>query len=109
MQGVFESFSGLPISSTPPRSISSRAKHGQALFERGVLYAPDYVINAGGIISVATEYLARREGGHASVDDVNGLIEQIPGRLAQIWQTSEADGTSPDIVADRMAQELIGR
>ncbi|WP_299192041.1 Glu/Leu/Phe/Val dehydrogenase dimerization domain-containing protein [uncultured Erythrobacter sp.] len=87
----------------------ARARHGQVLFERGILYAPDYVINAGGIISVATEYLARRDGKPGSVDDVNALIEQIPGRLAQIWQVSEADGTSPDVVADRMAQELIGR
>ena len=87
----------------------ARAKHGQVLFDRGILYAPDYVINAGGIISVATEYLARRDGKTGSVDEVNALIEQIPGRLAQIWQVSEAESSSPDVVADRMAQELIGR
>ena len=87
----------------------ARADHGKVLFERGILYAPDYVINAGGIISVATEYLARREGKQGSVDDVNTLIEQIPARLEQVWQKSEAENTSPDVIADRMAQELIGR
>ena len=87
----------------------ARARHGAVLFERGILYAPDYVINAGGIISVATEYLTRRDGKTGTVGDVNALIEKIPGRLAQIWQTSDAGGTSPDVVADRMAQELIGR
>ena len=87
----------------------ARARHGAVLFERGILYAPDYVINAGGIISVATEYLSRRAGKIGTVDDVNDLIEKIPGRLAQIWQASAADGTPPDVVADRMAQELIGR
>jgi len=87
----------------------ARARHGAVLFERGILYAPDYVINAGGIISVATEYLSRRAGKIGTVDDVNDLIEKIPGRLAQIWQASDADGTPPDVVADRMAQELIGR
>jgi len=87
----------------------ARARHGQALFERGVLYAPDYVINAGGIISVATEYLARRDGKQATVEEVNSLIEQIPVRLEAIWQSSEAGKASPDVVADRMAQELIGR
>ena len=87
----------------------ARAHHGKALFERGVLYAPDYVINAGGIISVATEYLGRRDGKLASVDDVNALIEKIPARLEQIWQSSDASATSPDVVADQMAQELIGR
>lgn len=87
----------------------ARSAHGQVLFERGILYAPDYVINAGGIISVATEYLARREGRTGSVDEVNALIEQIPGRLERIWQASEQGAISPDVVADRMAQELIGR
>lgn len=87
----------------------ARARHGKVLFERGVLYAPDYVINAGGIISVATEYLARRDGKQGTVDEVNALIERIPARLEQIWQVSDADATSPDVVADRMAQELIGR
>ncbi len=87
----------------------ARTQHGKVLFDHGILYAPDYVINAGGIISVATEYLARRDGQSSTVNDVNALIEQIPERLVQIWQSSEASGTSPDVVADRMAQELIGR
>ena len=87
----------------------ARAQHGQVLFERGILYAPDYVINAGGIISVATEYLARRDGREASKAEVNTLIELIPGRLCQIWRKSDEGNTSPDVVADRMAQELIGR
>jgi leucine dehydrogenase len=87
----------------------ARAKHGQVLFDHGPLYAPDYVINAGGIISVATEYLARVEGRHASRDEVNALIEKIPGRLEEIWRKSDAEKRSPDMVADTMAQELIGR
>ncbi|MHA7818817.1 MAG: Leu/Phe/Val dehydrogenase [Erythrobacter sp.] len=87
----------------------ARARHGKVLFERDILYAPDYVINAGGIISVATEYLARRDGRHASKAEVNTLIEHIPGRLSQVWRKSEADAISPDVVADKMAQELIGR
>ncbi|MEL6238019.1 MAG: Glu/Leu/Phe/Val dehydrogenase dimerization domain-containing protein [Pseudomonadota bacterium] len=87
----------------------ARAHHGAPLFERDILYAPDYVINAGGIISVASEYLARREGRVGSVDEVRARIAQIPGRLEEIWQESAASQTSPDIVADRMAQERIGR
>jgi len=87
----------------------ARAHHGAALAARGVLYAPDYVINAGGIISVATEYLARRDGTHAGVAEVRALIEQIPVRLEAIWQESAASGLTADVVADRMAQKLIGR
>ncbi|MDJ0977211.1 MAG: Glu/Leu/Phe/Val dehydrogenase dimerization domain-containing protein [Erythrobacter sp.] len=87
----------------------ARAHHGEPLFARDILYAPDYVINAGGIISVASEYLARREGRVGSVEEVKERIRQIPGRLEEIWQESASTRTSPDIVADRMAQKLIGR
>ena len=87
----------------------ARAHHGAALAERGILYAPDYVINAGGIISVALEYLCRRNGTPSDINEVRKRIAQIPGRLEQIWEESDATGVSPDQVADRMAQSLIGR
>jgi leucine dehydrogenase len=87
----------------------ARAEHGAVLAARDILYAPDYVINAGGIISVATEYLVRSEGRSGGIAEVNALVAQIPGRLEQIWQESECTGISSDVVADRMAQKLIGR
>lgn len=87
----------------------ARAEHGALLAERGILYAPDYVINAGGIIDVGLEYLGRRAGVPCNVDEVNKRIELIPGRLASIWQESDENGVSADVVADRMAQKLIGR
>lgn len=87
----------------------AREEHGAVLAARGILYAPDYVINAGGIISVATEYLARRDGRIGDVAEVNTLVAQIPGRLETIWQESDETGVSADVVADRMAQKLIGR
>ena len=77
---------------------------GMRLKERGILYAPDYVINAGGIINVCTEYLA---DGDASL--VKQRIEGIPGRLEQIWDESDSSGRDPAAVADAMAQRLIGR
>ena len=86
-----------------------RAEHGPLLAERGILYAPDYVINAGGIISVTLEYLCRRDRAPCDINEVRKRIALIPGRLEQIWQESDASGASPDQVADRMAQELIGR
>lgn len=80
------------------------AADGARLHQRGILYAPDYVINAGGIISVCTEYLA---DGDASL--VRERIEGIPVRLEQIWSESKSSGRDPASVADRMAQQLIGR
>ena len=77
---------------------------GQRLADRGVLYAPDYVINAGGIINVSTEYVG---DGDASL--VRRRIDAIPGRLDTIWTESAATGRDPAAVADAMAQKLIGR
>ena len=87
----------------------ARQGHGEKLFERGILYAPDYVINAGGIISVTLEYLCREKGQPCDINEVRKRIAQIPGRLEEIWQESASTGVSPDRVADRMAQNLIGR
>jgi leucine dehydrogenase len=77
---------------------------GERLHGRGILYAPDYVINAGGIINVCTEYLG---DGDASL--VRQRIEGIPVRLEQIWAESASSGRNPAAVADAMAQQLIGR
>ncbi|MXP46907.1 amino acid dehydrogenase [Altererythrobacter luteolus] len=87
----------------------ARQGHGQKLADRGILYAPDYVINAGGIISVAMEYLCKRHGDPCDINEVRKRIAQIPGRLEEIWAESDTSGVSPDVVADRMAQKLIGR
>ncbi len=87
----------------------ARAQHGPALAARGVLYAPDYVINAGGIIAVTLEYLARRSGEPCGVEQVHARIAEIPGRLSQIWEAGDAERRSPDQIADAMAQKLIGR
>jgi leucine dehydrogenase len=87
----------------------ARSENGPALAARGVLYAPDYVINAGGIIAVTLEYLARESGQPCGVDVVHQRLREIPDRLVAIWQESERAGCSPDQVADAMAQRLIGR
>ncbi|MEO6582600.1 MAG: Glu/Leu/Phe/Val dehydrogenase dimerization domain-containing protein [Sphingomicrobium sp.] len=77
---------------------------GALLHARGILYAPDYVINAGGIINVCTEYL---DDGDESL--VRTRVEGIPTRLEHIWAESESSGADPAAVADAMAQRLIGR
>jgi leucine dehydrogenase len=77
---------------------------GARLTARGILYAPDYVINAGGIINVCTEFL-----GDGDESLVRERIEGIPDRLEQIWAESASSGRDPAAVADAMAQRLIGR
>jgi leucine dehydrogenase len=77
---------------------------GERLHKRNILYAPDYVINAGGIINVCTEYL-----GDGDATLVRRRIEGIPVRLEQIWAEGAEYGRDPAAVADKMAQRLIGR
>lgn len=87
----------------------ARREDGELLRQRGILYAPDYVINAGGIINVSLEYLCRQQGEPCDINEVRKRIAQIPERLRTIWQESEASGKGAHAVADAMAQELIGR
>lgn len=77
---------------------------GDRIHARGILYAPDYVINAGGIINVGLEYLGR--GDEA---EVRTRIRLIPDRLEQVWAESAETGDPAARVADRIAQRLIGR
>lgn len=74
---------------------------GQALLERGILYAPDYVVNAGGIINVSAEYLGETS---AQVDE---RVSQIPGRLIDIFKRAAAECQPPSQVADGLAQQMI--
>jgi leucine dehydrogenase len=74
---------------------------GHALFQRGIAYAPDYVVNAGGIINVAAEYLGE------TTDAVERRIAAIPGRVEQILQRAAQERRSSHAVADEMARRLI--
>ena len=94
----------VPIVAGGANNQLATAEDGERLHARGILYAPDYVINAGGIINVCTEYLG---DGDASL--VRHRIEGIPRRLEQIWSEGAETGRDPAAVADAMAQRLIGR
>ena len=77
---------------------------GARIAARCILYAPDYVLNAGGIINVVAEYLG--QGDAASVAQA---IARIEGRMADIFVEADRSGRPTDAVADAMAQTLIGR
>ncbi|MES2097895.1 MAG: Glu/Leu/Phe/Val dehydrogenase dimerization domain-containing protein [Pseudomonadota bacterium] len=77
---------------------------GARLHARGITYAPDYVINAGGIINVGLEYL-----GQGDRAEVEARIARIPDRLIQVWDESDRTGLPAADVADAIARRLIGR
>lgn len=82
----------------------ANAAMGERLMERGILYAPDYIINAGGIINVASEL-----SGAYDPDWVGAKVDDIPDTLDRVFARAEADGVPPGEAADRMAREAIGR
>lgn len=75
---------------------------GERLRRRGILYAPDYVINAGGIIRVACEYL--RQG---SESEVRAHIARIPGTLRTVLEQAARESLPTDVVADRLAERAL--
>ncbi len=77
---------------------------GARIAARGILYAPDYVINAGGIINVVAEYL-----GQDDAASVARAIARIEERLVDIFVEADRSGRPTDAVADAMARALIGR
>ena len=74
---------------------------GVRLRQRGILYAPDYVINAGGVISVA---LGEPGAGDAQVVE---RTKNIGKTLARIFAESAETNCPPAVIADRMAERIV--
>lgn len=78
-------------------------RHGLALHQRGILYAPDYVINAGGMMSVANEVNG------VAVDTITGMrnVEHLYDALSEIFARSKASDRPTSEVADAIAEGQI--
>ena len=70
------------------------------LKDRGILYAPDYVINAGGLINVAAEIAP---GGYDK-EDVTARIAEIPKTLATIFERADEENRPTNEIALSMAK-----
>ncbi len=80
----------------------AREIDGERLAAREILYAPDYVMNAGGVISVAREYL-----GESSEDEVRAEVGRIPGRLDEIFAEAAKTGRPTNVIADELARRIV--
>lgn len=80
------------------------AEMGEALRQHDILYCPDYVINAGGIINVAAEL-----SGDFNPVWVDDKLDGITHTLQDILDTSKNENLPTNLVADRMARARIGR
>ena len=76
-------------------------RHGTMLQERGITYAPDYVVNAGGVINVYSEL--------AGWDRTRSLrkADEIYQTILGVFEIALADGVTPHVAADRLAERRI--
>jgi len=76
---------------------------GRKLFEKGILYAPDYIINAGGLIAVVDEY-----DNHGTDEErVMKQVERIRPTLAKVLAKSKEDARPVSDVADEIAESIF--
>ena len=80
-------------------------RHGEILQQKGILYAPDYVINAGGIINVAFEM---RPQGY-SAEESTAKVMAIYDTLLTVFRRADAEQQPTNVIADLMAQDIIRR
>ncbi|HEY9420911.1 MAG TPA: leucine dehydrogenase, partial [Thermoanaerobaculia bacterium] len=74
---------------------------GERLRERDILYAPDYIVNAGGVIGGCREILGWSE------EEVRRRIEEIYDTLLAVLRLAEPEGLPPHVAADRLAEERL--
>jgi leucine dehydrogenase len=77
-------------------------KHGDILMQKGILYAPDYVINGGGVINVAEELTGCYERERALAK-----VSKIYDKILKVIEISKRENIPTYIAADRMAEERI--
>lgn len=77
---------------------------GEKVKERGILYAPDYVINGGGIINVAAEISGVYDSAW-----VDGKVTRLVATLGEVLDQAQREGRATNRVADAIARQRIGR
>lgn len=87
------------IAGAANNQLGTASKHGKVLHDRGILYAPDYVINAGGVISVAMS-------GEKDTKTIERL-EELGETLAAIFRQSERLNMPTFEVSDKIAEKII--
>ncbi|MGE5560093.1 MAG: Glu/Leu/Phe/Val family dehydrogenase [Chloroflexota bacterium] len=78
-------------------------KHGVELTEKGFFYAPDYIINAGGVINVAEELVGYDK------DRATKKVAGIYDNVSKVFAIAKRDNVPTYIAADRLAEERIAK
>ena len=89
--------------------IHADADVGRKVFERGLLYLPDYVINGGGIINVAGEIRALDKGEAFDPAWVEAKLARLMETLGEVLDRSRAEKRPADQVANELAKARISQ
>jgi leucine dehydrogenase len=82
----------------------AEARHGDLMQHMNVLYAPDYVINAGGVINCYYDYISRA-GKVAERKDVLSHVDRIGPTVEAIFRRAEQESIPTALAADRLAEQ----
>ncbi len=77
------------------------AQDAQRIHDSGVLYAPDYIVNAGGVINIAEEKVGYDR------DRANGQISRIHDTVLEVFDLAESAGITTAAAADRLAEQRL--
>ena len=80
----------------------AESRHGERLKEEGILYVPDYIINAGGVIHVADEM-----NGGFQPERARQSVEGIYNQIQKVFELADAEDLPMNLAADRFAEERI--
>jgi leucine dehydrogenase len=83
----------------------AEARHGDMLREQKILYAPDYLINAGGLINVYYEHRSRMTGKAYDRAEVIAHVQKIDETSESIFRLAEQEGIATSTAADRIAEQ----
>jgi leucine dehydrogenase len=77
------------------------------LRDRKILYAPDYLINAGGLINVYYEHMTRMAGKSYDRAAVVAHVQKIDETAESIFRLAEQEGVATSTAADRIAEQRL--
>ena len=80
--------------------VKAQDRHGEELKKRGILYTPDYILNAGGIINVSFEENYDRDAALRKVDEIYNTLEEV-------FATAEKQDKTTNVVADELARKRV--
>lgn len=89
------------IAGSANNQLADEERHGNELHQRDILFAPDYAINAGGLIHAVAQYH------HTSMDDANKHIDAIYDTMLLIFERAKSTHLPTREVADQIATERL--